>query len=193
MLLRHLVLGTSLGELGRNIQETDATNNYHPELVKYWLAQDPPIRLVDTDGDGTPNGYAYCMAFVMWCIRTTCRRYDRPNPLEPMVREAYVQDLYMLAKNSGWIIPADRADTGHLVLYRFGRNPTRWNHVGIVFHNDHPNFRAVEANTSPPNDLPNQSGEAEREGGGIWAKPRTYDPDRVCFVAWDGNIEVENP
>lgn len=195
MYLRELALGTLTSEIGT---EEIGDSNYSPRIEEYFASLDPPIPLVDTDGDGQADeGYPYCAATVMFAIRRTCERYGVLNPMEPVVREAYVQDWYDYCDERGFFIPKEEAAGGDIVMYRFGQNPTRWNHIGLVFHGlllpDSEIFRAVEGNTSPPDDLPGQSGEAQREGNGVWAKDREFHIGRVVFARWDEGIEIENP
>lgn len=195
MPLRLIALGHLLGELGREVQEA-GDSNWSPRIEEYFLNLDPPIRLFDTDGDGVKEGYPYCAATIQFATDGAAERYGVVNPLDDVKREAYVQDYYDLAVERDWLISIEEVEAGDLLMFRFGANPTRWNHIGMVFAPPYggDTIRTVEGNTSPPDNLAGD-GESEREGNGLWAKDRALSsyPERLCVARWDEGIIIENP
>lgn len=170
--LRHLAAGIALGEAARGVREE--STNWGKDIRLYLLNCVPPVT--------RPS--PYCAAFVQYVTDRACRQAGIRNPLDDVVREAYVADYAALATARGWVVPSSLADVGDLVLYRFAGGPARWNHIGLVVNP--PNVRGemetVEGNTGPNTGDP-------RDGDGVYRKARSvFASYQTMFVRWDRDV-----
>lgn len=160
--LRDAALGFAIAELDHGVREVGGQNT-GPRVRKY--LENAEINVAAP----------WCAAFVQYVTDAVCNLLVRPNPLDAVKLEAYVQSYHEWAKNAGVIIPAEQAGPGDLVLYNF--NGQRWDHIGILL--DAPTdklFRAIEGNT-------NDGG--AREGDAVQVRVRSMAKNYpVEFVRW---------
>ena len=173
MRLREVALGCALGEAGPGVREQGG-NNSGPDVLAY----------LANAGIRVPA--AWCAAFVQAMTDRAAHLLSVRNPLDDVEREALVADYVALARARGWIVGPEAARRGDLVAFRFGNPPAAWNHIGIVM--DRPvrartgwsAFWSAEGNTGAA---------GGRDGDGVYLKIRSYDPERVCFIAWDQGLD----
>ena len=161
MSLADVTLGVALGEVDHKIREVGG-NNRGPRIAQYLGSLDPPIH----------SAAPWCAAFVAYCSDTAARGAGLTNPLDEVKLEAYVQSYY------DWASPhklTSEPRRGDLVLFNFGGK--RWDHIGIIAipPNEHGILYSVEGNTGDVN---------QRDGDGVYLKPRDTSKLTCCFVRW---------
>jgi len=151
--------------------------NWSPDIARYIRNLDPPLDFP----------IAWCAAFVQYCSDVAAHALQCPNPLDQILREAYVSDYYIWARDYRLLVrPPQPPLPGDLVLFSFGGK--RYDHVGIILGGPRADgrFVTIEGNTSDPGDPNNPK--REREGGGLYRKFRR--PDRFQFqvVRWTPEV-----
>lgn len=172
--VRHLAASCAQADEARGIRE--ARPNWGPEIRAYLANCDPPIS----------SAAPWCAAAVQYWTDLACRAWGVVNPLDAVLREAYVQDYFDLAQSRGWAIPDSMVDVGDLALFRFPGGPARWNHIGIVTRPPDAKglFMSVEGNTGDPD-------KDQRDGDGVYLKTRsTAGSYRTVFVRWDRDVPL---
>ena len=160
-------------ELARRVRETDGPND-SPEIRKYIRNLDPPLDFP----------IPWCAAFVQWCSDQASFYTGHANPLDDVVREAYVDDYYIWAQSVASSVRIrgrhEEAAPGDLALFSFGG--VRFNHIGIVEEHDVDEglVYTIEGNTSHPDALLDE----ERDGGGLYRKIRRDNRYRFTAIRW---------
>lgn len=164
MSIRLVALGFAASEADHKVREQGG-NNRGPRIRQY------------LDGAGIAVDAPWCAAFVHYCADGAARALGAVNPLDDVQLEALVQSYYDRLQGSE-VQPADVLP-GDLALFRFGGSE-RWNHIGLVAQPPRPGattFWTVEGNTGDV---------SQRDGDGVYLKPRDLSEYPVCFLAWDG-------
>ena len=126
---------------GNNTAELDGMNIYgarnYTEYNRIWGALD------NGEGNGTSVGYAWCAAFITWCLR------QGQVPEEVAVSEISCQrmtDWYRRSSEyrsrAGGYVPIP----GDIVMFRYGGGGA--NHVGLVVGVENGRLYTIEGNTS---------------------------------------------
>jgi hypothetical protein len=132
---------------------------------------------------GLGEGYAWCDAFVSWCLH---RAAGHRLPVE----SAGVGVTYQKARELGWV--RTRPFAGDLVLYDFDSDNRRDDHIGFVekvlggVSKRSPIWflRTIEGNTSS-----GKSG-SQADGGGVYRRWRVVRKSSVAFVRVPGYVTV---
>lgn len=138
----------------------ETSKNRGPHLDEFWKATTYP--------DGADNREPWCSAFCTFCVQEADRRSPALNLRVPPVFPAVAQ----------WLPWARRADTGCLIFtpddvhagrYRPEAGDIvvflpRLSHIGIVENFASGIVQTIEGNTGAA---------GEREGDGVWRKPRS--------------------
>ena len=159
--LQAVTLGFAGAEVDHKIREVGG-NNRGPRVEQY-LAN-----------AGIHTAAPWCAAFVQFCSDRAASLLSVKNPLDDVKLEAYVQSYYdWAADKPGRIVGSPRA--GDLILFDF--HGARWDHIGFVAQPPTPEGIAwsVEGNTGDVD---------QRDGDGVYLKPRDTKALRVCFVRW---------
>lgn len=176
MSIRLVALGFAASEADHKVRE-EGGNNRGPRIRQY------------LDGAGIAVDAPWCAAFVNYCADGAARVLGVPNPLDEVQLEALVQSYH--DRFQGSQVSVAEAQAGDLVLFRFSGSD-RWNHIGLVAQPPKPGsttFWSVEGNTSAGVGATDE--EREREGDGVYVKPREIGSGYpVSFIAWDGR-EIE--
>jgi hypothetical protein len=175
MSLRDVALGVALCEADMDVKETRG-NNAGDRIMEHLANADPPIH----------TAAPWCAAAVQGWTDIAADGAGVSNPLDAVRQEALVQSYHEWAEEGAEIVGAADAERGDLVLYQFGQNPTRWNHIGLVVvpPNASGAFRAVEGNT-PLEDAPDDEQRDSRDKvDGVAVKDRTTTRYPVEFVRW---------
>lgn len=154
----------------------DDGDNYGPEVERF----------LATSGLG--GGYPWCAAFVAYVMEVTVRPVAFPT-----VRSALATD-YITARSikaSRVLMGVDRPPEGAVVIWRRGNGI--FGHAGLVDRWEDDCGETVEGNTSAPAGSGNEDVEAERDGGGVWAKRRCIEPGNFFrIVSFTEVIYKEN-
>lgn len=165
ILIRELALQYALLEAARHVREVGG-NNRGPRVRQY-------LKLV-----GLGEGFAWCDAFVSWCLH---RAAGHRLPIE----SAGVGVTYTRARSLRWLVTRPlRAD---LVLFDFNGNGAFDDHIGFVERVLSVKglfwiLRTVEGNTS--------SGQAgsQGDGAGVYRRYRVVRKRQVAFVRVPGRV-----
>jgi hypothetical protein len=162
--IQAVALGAALAEADHKVREAGG-NNRGPRIREY-------LKNV-----GFAEGAPWCAAFVQYCADVAARGLGVVNPLDDVVQEALVQSYYDRLQGSE--IAAEFVKPGDLALFKFSGSE-RWNHIGFVAQPpraDRTTFWTVEGNTGDVD---------QRDGDGVYLKPRDMSQYPTCFIAWDG-------
>lgn len=140
---RQRVMAVAASQLGT--QEKTGRND--GEVVKYLLAV------------GLKSGDPYCAAFIFWCGR------EALGAKNPFPRSGYAPDM---VRSAGWIKGKGTTPEPGDIFGIWFANKGRIAHAGFVEKQKGNSIVTVEANTSPQT----ASGEADRNGDGVWRKIR---------------------
>lgn len=164
MSLRLTTLGVALAHADFKVRE-EGGNNRGPMIRKYLASLDPPIK-VDAP---------WCAAFVAYVSDVAARGLGIRNPLDAVKHEALVQSYYNEFRLDV-LGPAIRPEPGDLALFKFGKTET-WNHIGFVAQPPTVGtiFWACEGNTGDV---------SQRDGDGVYLKPRDAAKQPTCFIRW---------
>jgi hypothetical protein len=160
--MSYAALGAALAEADHKVRESGG-NNRGPRIREY-------LKNV-----GFAEGAPWCAAFTQYCSDVAARGLGVVNPLDEVVQEAIVQSYYDRFMGSVVEVP----QSGDLVLFKFSGSAT-WNHIGFVAQPPRAGkttFWTVEGNTGDVD---------QRDGDGVYLKPRELGKYPVCFIAWDG-------
>lgn len=159
MSLADVTVGVALGEVDHKIREVGG-NNRGPRVGQY------------LDNAGIHTAAPWCAAFVQWVSDVAAKGIGVTNPLDDVKLEAYVQSYFDWASPARLVSDPKRGD---LVLFNF--NGERWDHIGIIAikPNESGILYSVEGNTGDVN---------QRDGDGVYLKPRDTRALRCCFVRW---------
>lgn len=132
---------------------TEVGNNAGPEVARF-------LRSV-----GLGTGYAYCAAFVSFCLTEA-----EPQPVWPTIRTARAQSFITAQsmRASHVMYGYKKPKPGDILVWKKGN--TGFGHVGFVLEWDGACGTTVEANTS--------SGVygSQRDGDGVWIRKRCIEP-----------------
>lgn len=134
-----------------NVQEWPLKNNRGPGVKKY------------LNSVGLAEGYAWCMAFVYWCVQEVCQDYGVSNPLK---KTAGVLDQW----NSREKLRVKTPQPGDVFIMDFGRG---LGHTGIVVEVRGDSILTIEGNTND---------EASREGYIVAEKTRKISSINKGFI-----------
>ncbi|MDM1033820.1 CHAP domain-containing protein [Myroides odoratimimus] len=124
-----------------NVQEWPIKNNKGPGVKKY------------LNSVGLGEGYAWCMAFVYWCVQEVCNDYKLSNPL---LKTGGVLNQW----NSRANLHVSTPQPGDIFIMDFGKGQ---GHTGIVIEVQGDSIVSIEGNTND---------EASREGYIVAKKKR---------------------
>lgn len=163
-MIQAVALGCALMEADQEVREVGG-NNRGPRVRQY------------LDGADIHVDAPWCAAFVQYCSDVAADGIGVTNPLDDVKLEALVQSYYDMLEGS--VVPLDVVEPGDLALFRFGGS-ARWNHIGFVAEAPKDGtFMSVEGNTGDV---------SQRDGDGVYLKPRTVTDYPVCFIRWDGRV-----
>lgn len=158
-------LAFAAAEADDKVRETGG-NNFGPRIKWYLDNLEPPL----------PQGTAWCAAFIQWVWDRAAKLLGVPNPLNTVKHEALVQSYYDHLKDDvlgGAVNP----EPGDLVLFKFprdGKLSETWNHIGQVAQvGPGTSFISIEGNTGDVN---------QRDGDGVYEKPRDSKKQPTCFI-----------
>lgn len=120
------------------------------------------------------SAYPWCCAFISWLFK---------DNQELCKKSASCINLLSWFEKNGQIVPASKAQAGDIVFFKYARNNSRTNHVGIVVGRSGNTFSTIEGNTSATSD---------DNGGCVMNRKRS-----TCIVAFarpnyeDAWIEVK--
>lgn len=134
-----------------NVQEWPLKNNKGPGVKKY------------LNSVGLGEGYAWCMAFVYWCVQEVCQDYGVSNSLK---KTGGVLDQW----NSREKLRVTTPQPGDVFIMDFGRG---MGHTGIVVEVNGDSIRTIEGNTND---------EASREGYIVAEKTRKMSSINKGFI-----------
>lgn len=165
ILIRELALQYALREAARGVHEVGG-NNRGPDVRKY-------LKIV-----GLGEGYAWCDAFVSWCLhRAAGRKVD--------VESASVGLSYSRARTLGWA--AKRPFRADIACFDFNGDGRFDDHTGFVVKVLSIKglcwyLKTCEGNTS--------SGRAgsQADGDGVFVKRRLIRKSRVGFIRVPGRV-----
>lgn len=162
-MIHQVTLGVALAEADHKVRE-EGGNNKGPRIRQYLEGTDPPITIAAP----------WCAAFVQYCSDVAARGLGMRNPLDDVRHEALVQSYFDHFQDRA--IPAGRVRPGDLVLFRFP-GPPRWNHIGIVAQPPNADgiIWSVEGNTGDVD---------QRDGDGVYLKPRKVGASPITFLRW---------
>lgn len=177
MSLQDITLGVALCEADLDIKE-EGGNNRGPRIMEHLANVDPPIH----------TAAPWCAAAVQGWSDVAAQAAGITNPLDAVRQEALVQSYHQFAIDGALFVMADQAKRGDLVLYQFGRNADRWNHIGLLVippSDSGPNmFVAVEGNT-PLEDAPeDEQRDSRTKVDGVAIKVRVVGRYPVEFIRW---------
>lgn len=89
------------------------------------------------------SAYPWCCAFISWLFR------DHQDLCK---KSASCINLLTWYEKNGQIISSKEAQAGDLIFFKYARNNTRTNHIGIVIGRSGNTFSTVEGNTSTSSD-----------------------------------------
>lgn len=131
---------------------------------------------------GLDPGYAWCAAFVSYCLDSTKVTVTSPTVRSALARDFKVPGSYIDARivSRGLEVPA-----GTIVGWQRGNGP--YGHLGFTRKNwSGPCGFTVEGNTSPPN-----SGGSEFNGGGVWEKERCIVASNHFRITWFLEVDYD--
>ena len=123
---------------------------------------------------GLGGGYAWCAAFVSYCLEVA-----QPSPASPAVRSALARHF----KVPGYAIDIRTAVASNM-KYQQGwivgwkRGHTIFGHVGFIIEGQGANMITVEGNTSPGNRG------SQSDGGGVHIRNRQYVASNYLRMDW---------
>lgn len=174
--LQLVTLGVMVCEADIGVKETEG-NNRGPRIREHALAMDPPIHI----------DVPWCAIQVQAASDIAAQARGIPNPLDAVRQEALVQSYHNWAMEWAHVVERDVVEPGDLVLYRFGRDADRWNHIGLVVIpplDVEDTFTAVEGNT-PLEDAPeDEQRDSRTKVDGVAIKVRRLDRYPVEFIRW---------
>jgi hypothetical protein len=126
-------------------------DNQGPEILKY-------MRSTWMPEESNEIGYAWCAAFVCWCMTQAVQKFNKLDPKEFIYLGANAYGWEKFAKNNAWEIldETQLALPGDIVTYDFS-------HIGIVIEDKRSYIEVVEGNTNA---------DGSREGDGVYLKQR---------------------
>lgn len=145
-------------------------NNLGPIIRRYAANAEPPMK----------EGIAWCALFVQFCSDLAARTLGIKNPLDRVKLEALVQSYYEEFRLDV-IGPNVHPEPGDLVLFKFprgGKPSETWNHIGFLAQPAKPASTIVvtiEGNTGDVD---------QRDGDGVYRKPRDTSRYPTCFIRW---------
>lgn len=176
MILQVATLGVMICEADIGVKETDG-NNRGPRIREHALAMDPPIH-VDVP---------WCAIEVQASSDIAAAGMGMKNPLDSVRQEALVQSYWDWAMQNALVVELGEVERGDMVLYQFGRDATRWNHIGLVAVPPVlplTTFKAAEGNT-PLEDAPeDEQRDSRTKVDGVAIKVRHTDRYPLTFVRW---------
>ncbi|MDM1378844.1 CHAP domain-containing protein [Myroides marinus] len=123
------------------VQEWPIKNNRGPGVKKY------------LNSVGLGEGYAWCMAFIYWCVQEVCNDYGVQNLLQ--------KTGGVLAQwNGSKVLRVDKPEKGDVFIMDFGKG---LGHAGIIVDVEGDVITTIEGNTND---------EASREGYIVAEKKR---------------------
>lgn len=123
------------------VQEWPIKNNRGPGVKKY------------LNSVGLGEGYAWCMAFIYWCVQEVCNDYGVQNLLQ--------KTGGVLAQwNGSKVLRVDKPEKGDVFIIDFGKG---LGHAGIIVDVEGDAITTIEGNTND---------EASREGYIVAEKKR---------------------
>ena len=177
MILQLTTLGVMICEADIGVKETEG-NNQGPRIREHALAMDPPIH-VDVP---------WCAIEVQAASDIAAQGMGMENPLDAVRQEALVQSYHDWAmENAREILDFSQVERGDLVLYKFGRDVNRWNHIGLVAVPPVPpltQFKAVEGNTPLEEAPEDEQRDSRTKVDGVAIKVRLTDRYPVTFIRW---------
>lgn len=130
---------------------------------------------------GLDEGYAYCSAFVSFCL-------DAPSqaPTAPRVRSALAQDFITDASHSARdvLVGVYKPVRGTILVWKKRNGP--YGHVGLVLVWNGGCGYTVEANTS------NGTFGSQRDGDGVYVRRRCIEPGNYFRIVSFTPVEYEN-
>jgi len=167
-MIQLVTLGFASAEVSHKVREVGG-NNLGPRIKQYAANADPPMK----------EGLAWCALFVQFSSDGGAKTLGVKNPLDDVKQEALVQSYYDHLQGSQ-VDPAN-VQPGDLVLFKFpraGKPSETWNHIGFVAQPPKvgvSTFWTIEGNTGDVD---------QRDGDGVYFKPRTLTKQPTCFIAW---------
>lgn len=161
-MIRVVTLGVALGDADHKVRE-EGGNNKGPRVRMY------------LDNAGIAVAAPWCAAAVQYWADVAARGLGISNPLDVVKLEALVQSYFDTFKADA-VLPKD-AEPGDLALFRFDGSE-RWNHIGLVAQPPAAGstvFFCVEGNTGDV---------SQRDGDGVYLKPRDLSKYPTCFIRW---------
>lgn len=120
------------------------------------------------------SAYPWCCAFISWLFR------DQQSLVK---KSASCINLLSWFEKNGQIVPANQAQAGDIIFFKYPRNNTRTNHVGIVVGRAGNQISTIEGNTSITSD---------DNGGAVMKRIRTSSIVAYARPAYeDAWIEVK--
>ncbi|KUF45273.1 CHAP domain-containing protein [Myroides marinus] len=133
------------------VQEWPIKNNRGPGVKKY------------LNSVGLGEGYAWCMAFIYWCVQEVCNDYGVQNPLQ--------KTGGVLAQwNGSKVLRVDKPEKGDVFIMDFGKG---LGHAGIIVDVEGDVITTIEGNTND---------EASREGYIVAEKKRKIKSINKGFI-----------
>lgn len=111
------------------------------------------------------SGQAWCMDFVLYCVKIVEREFSQPAYLYKS------QSVLEVWNKSPKIIRLQAPMPGSIMVWQMWKNSTQtiFGHAGIVTGVSPGFIDTIEGNTSAPSNVD----QIDREGDGVWAKKRT--------------------
>lgn len=133
------------------VQEWPIKKNKGPGVKKY------------LNSVGLGEGYAWCMAFIYWCVQEVCNDYKLSNPLQ--------KTGGVLAQwNGSKVLQVEKPEIGDVFIMDFGKG---LGHAGIIVDLDGDVITTIEGNTND---------EASREGYIVAEKKRMIKSINKGFI-----------
>lgn len=164
-MIRLVTLGIAVADADHRVREVGG-NNRGPRIRQYLQSLDPPL------SEGAP----WCAAFVSYCSDLAARALGIANPLDRVKHEALVQSYYESFK-ADVLGPAVMPEPGDLVLFRF-EGSERWNHIGLVAQPPKPGSTLLWSCEGNTGDV------SQRDGDGVYLKPRDIAKVPTAFIRW---------
>lgn len=127
-------------------------------------------------------GYAWCAAFVSYCLTGAV-----PSVASPQVRSALARDFKVPGAHisaSHVLRTGKELSPGTIVGWQRGNGP--YGHLGLVKQWKGASGTTVEGNTTAPG----KQG-SEFNGGGVWVKQRDIVPSNHFRITWFTKVEYE--
>lgn len=184
------LIAVAKAELAKNVVEGAKDNQGNANIEKYWSATEKTLGAVS----GYKNGWAWCAAFVSWCIKEAGVFSEEVRPKESAAKR-FGSDLsdkprgnwYDNRGGKDWSVCTKRPKKvypGDLVVFTNS-------HIGICIEgsDENGNFVTIEGNTNPDkND--SDSTRVERNGGGLYRKKRPLKVVNYTVTLYPESVEL---